>query len=163
MVRDLRVFPYGRNIAVVVSAVMDKDRQEAAQKCRAVIRLPEARPKRARGTVKAAAPGGSQPTLAAKSSTHGSGKVPDVVKAAGAGGTKSASARSTKARELPSPGKRVADFGTDISVDDYLTGKSLARGFFLLLILCRIERGATCCCSACGGDHGACRGAWGKG
>jgi hypothetical protein len=30
MVRDMRVFPYGRNIAVVVSAVMDKDRQEAA-------------------------------------------------------------------------------------------------------------------------------------
>jgi hypothetical protein len=67
MVRDLKVFPYGRNIAVVVSAVMDKDRQEAAQKRRAVIRLPEARPKRARGTAKAAASGGSQPTLAAKS------------------------------------------------------------------------------------------------
>jgi hypothetical protein len=66
-VRDLKVFPYGRNIAVVVSAVMDKDRQEAAQKRRAVIRLPEARPKRARGTAKAAASGGSQPTLAAKS------------------------------------------------------------------------------------------------
>jgi hypothetical protein len=63
MVRDLRVFPYGRNIAAVVSAVMDKDRQEAAQKRRAVIRLLEARPKRARGTAKAAAPGGSQPTL----------------------------------------------------------------------------------------------------
>jgi hypothetical protein len=58
MVRDLRVFPYGRNIAAAVSAVMDKDRQEAAQKRRAVIRLPEARPKRARGTMKAAAPGG---------------------------------------------------------------------------------------------------------
>jgi hypothetical protein len=42
-----------------VSAVMDKDRQEAAQKRRAVIRLPEARPKRARGTAKAAASGGS--------------------------------------------------------------------------------------------------------
>jgi hypothetical protein len=56
MVRDMRVFPYGRNIAVVVSAVMDKDRQEAAQKRRAVIRLPEARPKRARGTAKSAAP-----------------------------------------------------------------------------------------------------------
>jgi hypothetical protein len=27
MVRDFRVFPYGRNIAAVVSAVMDKDRQ----------------------------------------------------------------------------------------------------------------------------------------
>jgi hypothetical protein len=45
------------------------------------------------------------------------------VKAAGAGGTKSASAGAAKARELPSPGKRVADFGTDISVDDYLIGK----------------------------------------
>jgi hypothetical protein len=29
MARDLRVFPYGRNIAVVVSAVMNKDRQDA--------------------------------------------------------------------------------------------------------------------------------------
>jgi hypothetical protein len=116
MVRDLRVFPYGRNIAAVVSAVMDKDRQEATQKRWAVIRLPEARPKRARGTMKAAAPGSS--------------KVSDVMKAAGAGGTKSASAGSAKARELPSPGKRVADFGTNISVDDYLIGKSLARVFF---------------------------------
>jgi hypothetical protein len=130
MVRDMRVFPYGRNIVVVVSAVMDKDRQEAAQKHRAVIRLPEARPKRERGTAKAAAPGGSQSTLAAKSAAPGSSKVPEVVKAAGASGTKSASAGATKARELPSPGKRVADFGTDISVDDYLVGKSLARVFF---------------------------------
>jgi hypothetical protein len=129
MVRDLRVFPYGRNIAAVVSVVMDKDCQEAAQKHRAVIRLPEARSKRARGTAKAAAPGGSQPTLAAKSAAPGSSKVPDVVKAVGAGGTKSASAGSAKARELPSPGKRVANFGTNISVDDYLIGKSLARVF----------------------------------
>jgi hypothetical protein len=30
MARDLRVFPYGRNIAAVVSAVMNKDRQDAA-------------------------------------------------------------------------------------------------------------------------------------
>jgi hypothetical protein len=126
----MRVFPYGRNIAVVVSAVMDKDRQEAAQKRRAVIRLPEARPKRARGTAKSAAPSGSQSTLAAKSVAPGSSKVPEVVKATEAGGTKSASAESVKARELPSPGKRVADFGTDISVDDYLVGKSLARVFF---------------------------------
>jgi hypothetical protein len=129
MVRDMRVFPYGQNNAAVVSAVMDKDRQEAAQKHRAVIRLPGARPKRARGTAKSAAPGGSQSTLAAKSAAPGSSKVSEVVKAAGAGGTKSASAGSAKARELPSPGKRVADFGTDISVDDYLVGKSLARVF----------------------------------
>jgi hypothetical protein len=130
MVRDLRVFPYGWNIAAVVSAVMDKDRQEPAQKRRAVIRLAEARPKRAQGTAKAAAPGSSQPTLAAKSAAPGSSTVPDVVKAAGAGGAKSASAGAVKAQELPSPGKHVADFGTDISVDDYLTGKSLARVFF---------------------------------
>jgi hypothetical protein len=96
----------------------------------AVIRLPEARPKRARGTAKATAPGDSQPTLAAKSAAPGSSKVPEVVKAAGAGGTKSASAGAAKAQELPSPGKRVADFGIDISVDDYLVGKSLARVFF---------------------------------
>jgi hypothetical protein len=79
--------------------------------------------------VKAAAPGGSQPTLAARSVSPGSSKVPDVVKAAGAGGAKSTSAGAAKARELPPPGKRIADFGTDISVEDYFTGKSLARFF----------------------------------
>jgi hypothetical protein len=123
MARDLRVFPYGRNIAAVVSAVMNKDRQEAAQKRRAVIRLPEARPKRARGTAKATAPGGSQPTLAAKPAAPGSSKVPESVKAASAGGTKSAPNGAAKARELPSSGKCVADFGTNISLDDYLVGK----------------------------------------
>jgi hypothetical protein len=45
------------------------------------------------------------------------------MKAAGAGGTKSAPAGALKAWELPSPGRRVADFGTNISVDDYLVGK----------------------------------------
>jgi hypothetical protein len=49
--------------------------------------------------------------------------VSESVKAAGAGGTKSAPAGAAKARELPSPGKRIADFGTNISVDDYLVGK----------------------------------------
>jgi hypothetical protein len=131
MVRDWRVFPYGRNIAAVVSAVMDKDRQGAAQKRQAVVRLPEARPKRSRGTAKAAAPGGSQPTLAAKLAAPGSGRVPEAVKTAAAGGTKSVPAGAAKARELPPPGKRVADFATDISVDDYLVGKSLARVFFI--------------------------------
>jgi hypothetical protein len=125
MARDLRVFPYGRNIAAVVSAVMNKDRQDAAQKRRAVVRLPEARLKRARGTAKATAPGGSQPTLAAKSAAPGSSKVPESAKAVGAGGAKSALDGAAKVREPPSPGKRVADFGTNISVDDYLVGKVL--------------------------------------
>jgi hypothetical protein len=33
------------------------------------------------------------------------------------------------ARALPLSGKRVADFATDINVDDYLVGKPLARFF----------------------------------
>jgi hypothetical protein len=33
---------------------------------------------------------------------------------------------SKAAQALPLSGKRVADFGTDITVDDYLGGKSLA-------------------------------------
>jgi hypothetical protein len=131
MVRDWRVFPYGWNIAAVVSVVMDKDRQGAAQKRQAVVRLPEARPKRSRGTAKAAAPGGSQPMLAAKSAAPGSSRVPEAVKAAAAGGTKSVPAGVAKAQELPPPGKRVANFATDIRVEDYLVGKSIARVFFL--------------------------------
>jgi hypothetical protein len=126
MVHDWRVFPYGRNIAAVVSAVMDKDRQGAAQKRQAVVRLHEARPKRPRGTAKAAAPGGSQPPLAAKSAAPGSSRVPEAAKATAASGTKSVPAGAVKARELPPPGKRVADFATDISVEDYFVGKSLA-------------------------------------
>jgi hypothetical protein len=39
MARDLKIFPYGRNVAAVVSAVMEKDRQDAAQKRRAVFRI----------------------------------------------------------------------------------------------------------------------------
>jgi hypothetical protein len=125
--RCLRIFPYGRNIAAVVSAVMNKDRQDAAQKRRAIIGLPDARreAKRARGSAKAAIPGGSQPTLAAKPAAPGSSKVPESTKAVGAGGTKSAPDGAAKVRELPSPGKRVADFGTNISVDDYLVGKHI--------------------------------------
>ena len=123
MARDLRVFPYGRNIAAVVSAVMNKDRLDAAQKRRAIIRLLEARPKRARGTAKATVPGSSQSMLVAKPVAPRSSKVPESVKAVGAGGTKSAPDGAAKVQELPSPGKCVADFGTNISVDDYLVGK----------------------------------------
>jgi hypothetical protein len=123
------VFPYGRNIATVVSAVMDKDRQGAAQKRQAVVRLHEARPKRQRGAARATAPGGGKPPPAAKLVVPASSKA-----AAGAGGSKSAktvpsSSRvpdaAKAARGLPPPGKRVADFATDISVDDYLGGKPL--------------------------------------
>jgi hypothetical protein len=135
MVRDWKVFRYRRNIAAVVSAVMDKDRQGASQKRQAVVRLHEARLKRPRGAAKAAAPGGSQPPLAAKSAVPASSRAPEAAKAAAAGGSKSVKAAPVSsrvpeaakaARELPPPGKRVTDFATDISVEDYLVGKSLA-------------------------------------
>jgi hypothetical protein len=123
--RGLRIFPYGRNIAAVVSAVMNKDHHDAAQKRRAVIRLPDPRreAKRARGSAKAAAPSSSQPAPAAKPAAPGSSKVSESAKAAVAGGTKPTPSEVAKARELPSPGKRVANFGTNISVDDYFVGK----------------------------------------
>jgi hypothetical protein len=61
--------------------------------------------------------------LAVKPAAPRSSKVPESTKAVGAGGTKSALDGAAKVRELPSPGKRVTDFGTNISVDDYLVGK----------------------------------------
>jgi hypothetical protein len=122
--------------------------------------------------VKATAPGGGKPPLAAKSAVPASSRAPEA--AAAAGGSKSAKAAPASsrvpeaakaARELPPPGKRVVDFATDISVDDYLVGKSLALFiyFFNLLIRHRVGRKPTCCCSACRGDHGGCRGAKGEG
>jgi hypothetical protein len=51
MARDLKIFPYRRNVAAIVSAVMEKDRQDAAQKRRAVVRIgdPFREAKRVRG------------------------------------------------------------------------------------------------------------------
>jgi hypothetical protein len=42
---------------------------------------------------------------------------------------------SKAARALPLAGKRVADFGTDITVDDYLGGKSLAYYWYLCIYI----------------------------
>jgi hypothetical protein len=163
MVREWKVFPYGRNIAAVVSAVMDKDRQGAAQKRQAVVRLHEARPKRQRGGCEGYCPSGGLPPLAAKSAVPASSGAPEA--AVVAGGSKTAKAAPVSgrvpeavkaARGLPPPGKRVADFATEISVEDYLVGKSLARFFFNLLIRRRVGRRPTCRCSACRGDHGSC-------
>jgi hypothetical protein len=154
---------------------MDKDRQGAAQKRQAAVRLVEARPKRQkRGSAKAAAPGGGKPPLAAKSGVPASSKAPEA--AAGAGGSKPAKvvpppsrvAEAAKAaRALPSAGKRVADFATDICVEDYLGGKSLALFFKCIIIFslirCRVGRRPTCCSCACRGDSGCCRSAEGEG
>jgi hypothetical protein len=123
MARDLKVFPYGRNIAAVVSVVMKRDRQDAAQKRQAVVRIvdPMREAKRARGIAKAAASSGSKPVPAAKPGAPGHSKAAASAKAAAPGGSKPPSSGLGKGRRLLSPARRIADFGTDIS--DYLVGK----------------------------------------
>jgi hypothetical protein len=65
LARDLKIFPYGRNIAVVVSAVMDKDRQDATRKRQAFARVgdPSREVKKARGVAKSVVPSSSKPPL----------------------------------------------------------------------------------------------------
>jgi hypothetical protein len=125
MARDLKVFPYRRNIAAVVSAVMNKDRQDAAQKRWAVVRMgdPAREAKRARGSARAAASGSSKPAAPAKAVASGPSKASAGAKAATSGGGRPPLGETTKGQELPSPRGRVADFGTNISVEDYLGGK----------------------------------------
>jgi hypothetical protein len=105
MARDLKIFPYGRNIAAVVSAVMEKDRQDAAQKRRAVVRLgdPFREAKKARAAAKSAAPGGSKPLPAAKPAAPGPSKASAGAKAATSGTGKPPSRGPVKGRRLPSP------------------------------------------------------------
>jgi hypothetical protein len=131
MARELKIFPYGRNIAVVVSAVMEKDRQDAARKRRAVTRVgdPFREAKKARGGAKSTAPGSSKPPPTTKSTAPGPSKSSAGAKAAASGAGKLPSAEPAKERRLPSPARtdvaaaRVADFDTDICVGDYLVGK----------------------------------------
>jgi hypothetical protein len=125
MARDLKVFPYERNIAAVVSAVMEKDRQDAVQKRRAVVRIadPIREAKRARGSAKATASGSSKMVPAAKTATPGHGKAPASTKAAASGGSKPPPGGVVKGRRPLSPARSIADFDTDISVNDYLVGK----------------------------------------
>jgi hypothetical protein len=125
MAHDLKVFPYGRNISAVVSAVMEKDCQDAAQKHRAVVRIvdPMREAKRARGSVKASSSGSSKPVPTAKPAAPGHSKASASAKAAAFGGSKPPPGEPAKGRELPSPARRVADFSTNISVEDYFVGK----------------------------------------
>jgi hypothetical protein len=133
MARDLKVFPYGRNIAAVVSAVMERDHQDAAQKRRAVVRIadPMREAKKARGSVKAAASGGSKPVPAAKPAAPGHGKASASTKVVASGGSKPPPGGVVKGRRPLSPARRIADFGTDINVDDYLVGKLKPFLFFV--------------------------------
>jgi hypothetical protein len=112
----MKIFPYGRNVAAVVSVVMEKDRQDASQKCRAFARVrdPRREVKMARGIVKSAAPGTSKPSSGAKSAAPGPSKPLPVVPA--------------QERRPPSPSRPTetevggAEVSMDISVEDYLVG-----------------------------------------
>jgi hypothetical protein len=61
--------------------------------------------------------------------------VPESTKAVIFGGTKSTPGEAAKVRELPSPGKRVADFATNISVDDYFIGKYFLYILYIYIYL----------------------------
>jgi hypothetical protein len=73
MARELKIFPYGWNIAAVVSTVMERDRQDAARKRWAVTRVGDLfrEAKKAWGGVKSAAPGSSKPPPVVKPTAPG--------------------------------------------------------------------------------------------
>jgi hypothetical protein len=131
MARELKIFPYGWNIAAVVSAVMEKYRQDAARKRRAVTRVgdPFHEAKKVRGGAKSAAPGSSKPPSASKPAAPGPNKSSAGARAAASGAGKPPSTEPAKERRPPSPARtdvavtRVADFDMDICVGDYLVGE----------------------------------------
>jgi hypothetical protein len=146
MARDLKIFPYGWNIVAVVSAVMEKDRKDTAQKRRAIVRIgdPFREAKKAWGAAKSTAPGSSKPFPAAKPAAPGPSKASAGVKAAASGAGKPPSGGPAKGRRLPSPARtdeaaaRVADFDTDICIGDYLLGKFFWKSLTDLMVQGRI-------------------------
>jgi hypothetical protein len=152
---EMKIFPYGRNVAAVVSAVMEKDRQDASRKHRAFVRVedPRREVKMAQGIVKSVAPGTSKPPLGAKSTTPGPSKLLPTV--------------PVQERRPPSPSRTAetevggAEVSMDISVDDFLvggvpmfdahTGQGLVGEFFLTRLWCRIEGWAAGCCPGASG------------
>jgi hypothetical protein len=112
LAREMKIFPYGRNVAVVVSAVMEKDRQDAPRKRRAFARVgdPRREIKMARASVKPAAPSASMPLPSVPSASASLPALPTQEQ------------RPT----LPPRAVETAVGGTevslDISVEDYLMG-----------------------------------------
>jgi hypothetical protein len=81
LAREMKIFPYERNVAAIVSAVMEKDRQDAPWKRQAFARVGDLRRevKMAPGSMKSTAPGSSKPPPGAKSAAPGSSKLVPVV------------------------------------------------------------------------------------
>jgi hypothetical protein len=95
---EMKIFPYGRNIAAVVSTVMDKDRQDVARKRRAFTRVgdPSREVKRAWGGAKSIAPGNSKPPPVAKPAVPGPNKSSAGARAVASGAGKPPSAEPAK-------------------------------------------------------------------
>jgi hypothetical protein len=76
LAREMKIFPYGRNLAAVVLAVMENDCQDTSQKRRVFARFgdPRREVKMARGIAKSAAPSSSKPPLGTKSTALGPSK-----------------------------------------------------------------------------------------
>jgi hypothetical protein len=127
LAREMKIFPYGRNIAAVVSAVMDKDRQDATRKRGAFTRVgdPSREVKMAQGSVKSAASGSSKLPPAVKPVVLGPSKSSLGARVVASGSSKPPSAEPTKERGPLSLLRTVeavaggADLAMDICVDDY--------------------------------------------
>jgi hypothetical protein len=151
--REMKIFPYGWNIVVVVSTVMDKDRQDATRKRRAFTWVgdPSREVKKARGVAKFAAPGGSKPPPATKPVVPGPSKPSSGARAVAPGSSKLPLAEPTQERGPPSPLRTAeaeaggADLSMDICVDDYRmggvmmfdarTGRGLVGEFLFIIII----------------------------
>jgi hypothetical protein len=112
LAREMKIFLYRRNVAVVVSAVMEKDRQDASWKRRPFARVgdPPCEVKMARASAKPAAPGASMPPPGSPGASISLPAVP------------------TQERRPPSPPRAAkmavgsAEVSMDISVEEYLVG-----------------------------------------
>jgi hypothetical protein len=146
---EMKIFPYGQNIAAVVSAVMDKDHQDATRKRRAFTRVedPSREFKKVWGISKSAAPGSSKPPTAAKPTAPDLSRPSSGARVVAPGSSKPPSVEPMQVRGPPSPLRtaeataRGANLSMDICVDDYRvggvmmfdarTGRGLIGEFFL--------------------------------
>jgi hypothetical protein len=125
LARELKVFPYGRNTTAVVSAVMDRDRQEATRKRRAFTRVgdPSRKAKKARGLTRSAAPGSSKPPPVAKPATPSPSKPLSGAQLAAPSSGKPTPAEAAEEQRPPTPPQTAeANVSMDVCVDDYLVG-----------------------------------------
>jgi hypothetical protein len=112
LAREMKIFPYERNVAAVVSTVMEKDRQDAPQKRRAFTRVrdPQHEIKMVWASAKPAAPDASMPPPGAPGASE---LLPALPK---------------QERRPMSPPRAAeatvggAEVSLDISVEDYLMG-----------------------------------------